>query len=91
MHVHDTKLFINGEWRPALTGETIEVVNPATGSVIGTVARAAIEDLDLALSAADRSFSGWKVSSPLERAKIMQRAAQFLRERAGEISEVMSA
>ncbi|GHF64432.1 NAD-dependent succinate-semialdehyde dehydrogenase [Seohaeicola zhoushanensis] len=91
MQAHDTKLFINGEWRPALSGETIEVVNPATGRRIGAVAKAAIEDLDLALSAAERSFLAWKVSSPLERSKIMQRAAQLLRERAGEISELMSA
>ena len=34
----NTQLFINGEWRPARSGRTIPVVNPATGDTIGSLA-----------------------------------------------------
>jgi succinate-semialdehyde dehydrogenase / glutarate-semialdehyde dehydrogenase len=41
----DTRLFIDGEWCDAKSGETINVVSPATGEVIGKVARAGTADL----------------------------------------------
>ena len=45
----DTLLLIDGKWRPAQSGRTIDVVNPATEEVIGTVAHAGTADLDEAL------------------------------------------
>lgn len=87
----NTELFINGSWQPAQSGATLEVLDPATGLTIGTVARAGIEDLDLALEAAATSFGKWRLSSPLLRAQIMHRAADLLRERADEIAAMMSA
>ncbi|MFS2020088.1 hypothetical protein ACEN88_26360, partial [Massilia sp. CT11-108] len=47
----DTRLLIANEWVDATGGKTIPVVNPATGQAIGTVAHAAIADLDRALAA----------------------------------------
>ena len=47
-----TKLHIGGKWVNALGGETIDVINPATGEPIGTVAHARTADLDRALEAA---------------------------------------
>ena len=52
----NVSLFIDGTWGPAASGRTIDVVNPATGEKIGTVAHAAISDLDHALEAADKGF-----------------------------------
>ena len=34
----DVKLHINGKWRDAIAGETLDVINPATEEVIGNVA-----------------------------------------------------
>lgn len=52
----DLKLFINNQWRPASTGQTFEVDNPATGQVIGTAALGSREDAIAALEAANRAF-----------------------------------
>ena len=55
-----TKLFINGSWVNSIKNETIDINNPATGDLIGTVSHAGIEDLDLALDSAQRGFLAWK-------------------------------
>lgn len=86
----DVKLFINGEWRGALGGETIEVVDPATEEVIGKIAHARKADLDLALDAADSGFKLWRDISPLDRSKMMRRAAEILRQRLDAIAYMMT-
>jgi succinate-semialdehyde dehydrogenase/glutarate-semialdehyde dehydrogenase len=53
----NTNLYIDGKWRPAVTGDTLDVINPATEEVIGQVARAQHADLDEALEAADKAFA----------------------------------
>ena len=45
----NTQLFINGHWKDAAAKETIDVINPATESVIGQMVHARKEDLDEAL------------------------------------------
>lgn len=50
------KLFINGEWRCASTGETFDSINPADGSVLAKVAKATVEDARAAIAAAKKSF-----------------------------------
>ncbi|TPE53034.1 NAD-dependent succinate-semialdehyde dehydrogenase [Amaricoccus solimangrovi] len=86
----DTQLFIGGEWRPSLSGRVIEVVNPATGEVIGKVAHAGIEDLDQALAAAERGFETWRAVSAFDRYTIMRRAAEILRSRAEDVARLMT-
>jgi succinate-semialdehyde dehydrogenase/glutarate-semialdehyde dehydrogenase len=86
----DVKLFINGEWRDALAGETIEVTDPATDEVIGKIAHARKGDMDLALEAADKGFKVWRDTSPFDRSKLMRKAADILRERADAIAFMMT-
>lgn len=86
----DTQLLINGEWRNALNGRTIDVFNPATGEVIGKVAHAEKVDLDAALDAAAKGFKIWSASSPFDRSKLMRRAADLLRERADAIAPILT-
>ena len=43
----DVQLFIDGTWRPAVSGKTLDVINPATGEAIGKVAHAEKADLCL--------------------------------------------
>ncbi len=45
----NVELFIDGKWRPAASGKTIPVINPATEEPIGTEAHAAKSDLDEAM------------------------------------------
>jgi NAD-dependent aldehyde dehydrogenases len=86
----DVQLFINGEWRPARSGKTIPVVDPATDEQIGTVAWAGKEDLDEALAAAAEGFRVWSRTSAYDRCKIMRKAAELLRERAESIAWMMT-
>ncbi|MES2533957.1 MAG: NAD-dependent succinate-semialdehyde dehydrogenase [Pseudomonadota bacterium] len=85
-----TQLLIANEWVDAQSGKTIDVRNPATGQVIGTVAHAGITDLDRALAAAQKGFEAWRDVPANERAAIMRRAAALIRERAGEIAPLLT-
>src|SRR4051812_30684636 len=86
----NVQLLIDGAWRAAKGGESLAVVNPATGAQIGTVAHARREDLDRALEAADKGFTTWSRVSAFERSKMMRKAAQLLRERADTIAPLLT-
>jgi succinate-semialdehyde dehydrogenase/glutarate-semialdehyde dehydrogenase len=86
----DTRLLIAGQWCDAASGKTIDVVNPATGQVIGRVAHAGIPDLDRALAAAQRGFEDWRKVPANERATTMRKAAGLVRERASDIARLLT-
>lgn len=86
----DVQLYIDGQWRASKDGRTLDVVNPATGDTLGTVAHADIADLDLALAAAEHGFETWRNTSAYDRYKIMQKAANLLRDRVDHIASVMT-
>ncbi|RAK52207.1 NAD-dependent succinate-semialdehyde dehydrogenase [Phenylobacterium deserti] len=76
---HEFHLLIGGAERAGSTGETGEVVDPATGKVIGKVAYASAEDLRDAVATAVQGFRQWSAISPWERGAILKRAAEILR------------
>jgi acyl-CoA reductase-like NAD-dependent aldehyde dehydrogenase len=82
------RLFIGGQWREAADGARHDVVNPATGQVVTTVAWASEVDLDAAIAAARAAFDdgGWSELSGRERSRVLYRASQLIRERAEEIA-----
>jgi acyl-CoA reductase-like NAD-dependent aldehyde dehydrogenase len=83
------QLFINGEWRDAAGGKTIEVVNPATEEVIAEVASAEQADVDAAVAAARAAFDGpWSKLSARERGRIVWKIGERLMERADEIARL---
>lgn len=86
----DVDLHIAGSWRGGSEGETLPILNPATGETIGRLAVAARADLDAALEAAERGFAAWRKVPPIERSKILRRAADLLRERADDIARTMT-
>ncbi|CAI2931772.1 NAD-dependent succinate-semialdehyde dehydrogenase [Aminobacter niigataensis] len=86
----DVKLFIDGKWTAAEGGNTIDIYNPATNEVIGKVASAGKGDLDRALAAAERGFKAWRKVSPFDRAKVLRRAAELMRERVDQIATLMT-
>ncbi|MCA8233020.1 NAD-dependent succinate-semialdehyde dehydrogenase [Burkholderia cenocepacia] len=83
-------LFINGEWIGAGERETAPVINPATQIEIGRVPLATAADLDHALQAAARAFDLWRNTVPGERARILKRGAELMRERAEHMATVMT-
>jgi succinate-semialdehyde dehydrogenase/glutarate-semialdehyde dehydrogenase len=86
----DTRLLIDNQWVDAQSGKTLDVLNPATGAVIGKVAHAGTVDLDRALAAAQRGFEAWRKVSAHERAAVMRKAAALLRERAEAIARLLT-
>ena len=86
----NVNLFIDGAWKPSVSGKTLPVLNPATEETIGTVAYAQQADLDLALAAAAKGFETWRKVSAYERYRVMRKAADILRSRADEIARLMT-
>src|SRR5256714_6399055 len=83
------QLFINGEWRDAAGGKTIEVVNPATEEGIAEVASADRRDVDAAVAAARAALDGpWGKLSARERGKLVWKIGERLLERADEIARL---
>ena len=69
--------FIDGAWVSS-SGETIDVVNPATEEVIGRVPAGAPADVDPAVAAARARFPAWSATAPAERAAFLAAAAELL-------------
>ncbi len=86
----DVLLLIDGVWTKAEGGRSLPVANPATGETNGTVAHASRGDLDRALAAADKGFRVWRKISAYDRAKVMRKAADLLRERVDAIARLMT-
>ncbi|MEW6344250.1 MAG: NAD-dependent succinate-semialdehyde dehydrogenase [Pseudomonadota bacterium] len=83
-------LFIDGEWIAANERETAAVINPANERELGRVPLATFADLERALAAAARAFDVWRNTVPAERARILKRAADLMRERAPRIAQLMT-
>ncbi|HYD07144.1 MAG TPA: NAD-dependent succinate-semialdehyde dehydrogenase [Reyranella sp.] len=86
----DLKLFIDGQWLNGSDRKSEDVVNPATGKVLGKLPHASKADLDAALAAAEKGLKVWKAMSAYDRANIMRKAANLLRERADHVGKVMT-
>lgn len=84
-----TQLFIDGTWRDGSNGR-LPIVNPATGEIIGTVANAGRDDLEAALVAAESGFDIWRQVSAFDRARVLHKAAQLLRDRVEKIATIMT-
>ncbi|GIU86173.1 MAG: aldehyde dehydrogenase [Acidimicrobiia bacterium] len=86
----ETKLFIDGEWVEAASGETFPTYAPSTGEKIADVAKAGREDAVRAIEAARRAFDDgpWPRLSGAERAEKLRKVAEILNGRVQEISEI---
>jgi len=84
----EPRQYIDGEWIRGSGKGIRQIVNPANNTVIGELREAAVEDLDRALEAAQKGFELWRATAPIQRAGILQRAAQLLRERNDEITRL---
>ena len=87
------QLFIDGEFVPAASGETFTVISPIDGTAYASVAKAGVEDIDLAAAAARRAFAGaWPRMLPFDRGRVLQEIANAIRRRSEEIAtaETMS-
>ncbi|WP_412058827.1 NAD-dependent succinate-semialdehyde dehydrogenase [Bartonella sp. DGB2] len=86
----DTRLLINNEWRNGSNNETINVIDPATEEIIGTVACASKDDLEEIATSLAEGFIVWRDMGALARSQIMRKAAALLRERSAIIAWLMT-
>jgi acyl-CoA reductase-like NAD-dependent aldehyde dehydrogenase len=85
------KNLINGNWEDAVTGQTLESINPAdTSEVVGVVSKSQKADVDKAVDAARRAFRGWRLTPAPKRGEIIFRAAGILVKRKRELGELMT-
>jgi 1-pyrroline dehydrogenase len=84
------KNFVGGEWVDAASGETMEVVNPATGETIAEVPSCGAEDVDRAVEAAKKALPEWLDATPKERSELLHKLADVLDEHAEELAQLES-
>ena len=84
------QLYINGQWVSPVKGGTFDSIDPSSEAVITQVAAATAEDIDLAVKAARQAFDEgpWPQMSGAERAAVLRRIAQGIRERQQELAEL---
>ncbi|ALA52838.1 aldehyde dehydrogenase family protein [Shouchella clausii] len=84
------KLLINGEWVDAVSGQTFETMNPATGDTLAIVAEAGQEDIDSAVKAARKAFDEgpWSKMSAAERSRLIYKLADLIEEHKEELAQL---
>ena len=82
--------YVNGQWTPARSGATIDVDNPATGEIVGTVPKmGALETRD-AIDAAARALPAWRKKSAKERAAVLRRWFELMIENQEDLARLMT-
>jgi betaine-aldehyde dehydrogenase len=92
VHVEEYKMYVGGRWVDADSGETTVVVDPSAEEVVARVPKAGVADAERAVKAAREAFDSgpWPRMKALERAAVLRRAAELLRERAEDLARLES-
>jgi hypothetical protein len=85
-----TGLLIDGQWRPASGGKTLDVHDPATGKVLASIADGTSDDALAALDAASAAQAGWTRTAPRVRGEILRRAFELVSARAEDFALLMT-
>jgi betaine-aldehyde dehydrogenase/aminobutyraldehyde dehydrogenase len=84
------KAFVGGEWVDSASGETMDVINPATGEVVAVVPSCVAEDVDRAVAAAAKALPEWLDKTPRDRSELLHSLADVLEENAEELAQLES-
>ncbi|KGR85172.1 aldehyde dehydrogenase family protein [Lysinibacillus boronitolerans] len=84
----ETKLWINGQWHDA--EESYELASPYNGEVIAHVAKASIQDVEKAIEGAQQAFQSFKKTTAYERAEILYKVVDKMRQRKEELAEILA-
>lgn len=82
--------YIDGAWVDADNGQTIQVNNPATGEIIGTVPKMGASETRRAIEAADRALPAWRALTAKERAAKLQRWFELMMANQEELAHLMT-
>ena len=83
-------LYIDGAWRDSTSGESLDVINPATEQVIDTVPAGTTADVDAAVEAAATAFEGWSALTPGQRVTHLTKALESFTARQKDIAAIMT-
>ncbi|KAL7951357.1 Aldehyde/histidinol dehydrogenase [Trichoderma barbatum] len=78
MTAPETRLFINGEFVPSISGKKFSIYNPTTEEKLADVFEADAEDVDVAVTAAESAFPAWKTLSTQDRVNICVKFAELI-------------
>jgi malonate-semialdehyde dehydrogenase (acetylating)/methylmalonate-semialdehyde dehydrogenase len=81
---------VGGKQVEGRSGRTAAVYNPATGEQTGAVALASTAELNEAVAVARKAFPGWANTTPLRRARILNKFLRILEERTNELAAVIT-
>ncbi len=82
------QMLIAGQWRPASSGQTLDVIDPATGDVFAQAAAGGAADIDQAVKAARKAFEEgpWRKTPPTERARLLWKLSDAIEANASELA-----
>lgn len=83
-------IYIDGKWKDASDGKTLDVIDPATGKVLATIADASAEDGMEAMAAADRAQAEWSKTAPRYRAELLRATFEKVAAMADDFALLMS-
>jgi succinate-semialdehyde dehydrogenase/glutarate-semialdehyde dehydrogenase len=83
-------IYIDGQWRPAASGQDFDVLNPATGETITRVSAGGRADAQAAIEAAAKAFPAWSSRTAYERSEILYKAWRILTDRSEELARVLT-
>src|SRR5262249_14028887 len=82
--------YVNGEWVRPVATETIDVVDPATEDVIGSVPAGNAADVDVAVRAARAAFDAWSMTESATRAAVLRQIADGMAARSDELAHLIT-
>ncbi len=85
------KLYINGQWVPSRSGESIDVVNASSEQIMGSIPAGSAEDAEAAVTAARGAFDGWAATSVEQRAQQLEALHRGLAIRSDELARTITA
>ena len=78
--------YYDGKWHEPRAGRYLDSINPGTAESLGHFADSTAEDVDLAVASAKLAYQEWRRLPPLERARLLKKIAEVLRNHAGELA-----
>lgn len=82
------QLYIHGQYVDATSGQTFDTVNPTNGEIMAKIQAASQEDINKAVESAQQGQQVWAQMTAVERARILRRAVDILRERNDDLAKL---
>ena len=85
-----TQCFLAGEWQHAESGQTFDVIDPATGALISRVPKMAEAETRRAIDAANTAWPGWRSQTAKQRAAILRRWYELMLENIDDLALILT-